>query len=133
MSAFFCKKSMIFGQNSTFTQRNSVRLVSQIFQFCFPFLEYERSLLMKICFTDYASGIQLPECSKLVENRKNGNDVTISQHDVTINFLKCCFVFLVRFSYGSKFHVNIMTGSGVMTISFFKALTRNLEIRNTPV
>ena len=44
-----------------------------------------------------------------------------------------CFVSLVNFSYWYKFHVNIITGSGVMTISFYKGLTRNLEIGNTPV
>ena len=44
-----------------------------------------------------------------------------------------CFVSLVKFSYWSKFHVNIITGSGVMTIFFYKGLTRNLEIGNTPV
>ena len=44
-----------------------------------------------------------------------------------------CFVSLVKFSYWSKFHVNIITGSGIMTIFFYKGLTRNPEIRNTPV
>ena len=34
----------------------------------------------------------------------------------------------VNFSYWSKFHVNIITGSGVMTIFFYKGLTRNTEI-----
>ena len=42
-----------------------------------------------------------------------------------------CFVSLVRFSYWSKFHVNIITGSGVMTVLFYKGLTRNPEIRIT--
>ena len=32
-----------------------------------------------------------------------------------------------------KFHVSIITGSGVIAISFFKGLTRNSEIRDTPV
>ena len=36
-------------------------------------------------------------------------------------------------SYWSKFHVNIITGSGVMTIFFYKGLTRNPEIRNTSI
>ena len=40
------------------------------------------------------------------------------------------FVFLVNFSYWCKFHVNIITGSEVMTIFFYEGLTRNLEIRN---
>ena len=44
-----------------------------------------------------------------------------------------CFVSLVKFSYWSKFHVNIITGSGIMTIFFQKGLTRNPEIRYTPL
>ena len=32
------------------------------------------------------------------------------------------FVSLVKFSYWFKFHVNIITGSGVMTIFFHKGL-----------
>ena len=46
-----------------------------------------------------------------------------------------CLVSLVKFSYWSKFHVNIITSSGVMTIiiSYDKRLTRNLEIGNAPV
>ena len=43
------------------------------------------------------------------------------------------FVSLVKFSYWSKFHVNIISGSGIMTISFYKGLTRNPEIGNTSV
>ena len=35
MSAFFCKKSVAFGNNSTLTQSNSVRAVLEFFQFCF--------------------------------------------------------------------------------------------------
>ena len=42
------------------------------------------------------------------------------------------FVSLVKFSYWSKFHVNFITGFGVMTIFFYKGLTRNPEILNTP-
>ena len=43
------------------------------------------------------------------------------------------FVSLVKFSYCSKFHVNIITGSGIMTIFFYKGLSRNPEIGNTSV
>ena len=79
------------------------------------------------------SGIWLPDCSKLAINWKNDNNVTIFWHDVTSTFCWCCFVSLMKFSYWSKFHVNIITDSGVMIISFYKGLTRNLEIGNTPV
>ena len=43
------------------------------------------------------------------------------------------FVSLVKFSYCSKFNVNIITGCGVMISIFYKGLTRNPEIRNTLV
>ena len=43
------------------------------------------------------------------------------------------FVSLVNFRYWSKFHVNIITSSGIMTIFFYKGLTWNPDIRNTPV
>ena len=38
---------------------------------------------------------------------------------------------LVNVSYCSKFHVNIITGSRVMTIFLYKELTRNSKIGNT--
>ena len=69
---------------------------------------------------------------RLVINRKNDSDVTIFEHDVIAKFLWRCFVFLVTFSYWWKFHVSIITGSGVMTIYFYKGLTRNPENGNTP-
>ena len=42
-------------------------------------------------------------------------------------------VYLVNFSSSSNFHVNIITSSGVMTIFFYKELTRNPEIGNSLV
>ena len=62
-----------------------------------------------------------------------GNDVTISRYDVICHIFWRCFVSLVKFNYYSKFPLNIISGSGVMTIYFYKGLTRNPEIRNTPV
>ena len=76
------------------------------------------------------SGIRPPDCSKLAKNPKNDNDVTVFRHDLNV---KSCFVSLVKFSYWSKFHVNIITGSGIMTIFFYNGLTRNPEIGNTPI
>ena len=78
----------------------------------------------KVTFAEFMSGIRPPDCSKLTQNPKNDNDVTIFRPDVIVKF----FVSLFKFSYWSKFHVNIITGSGIMTILFSKALTRNPEI-----
>ena len=71
---------------------------------------------------------------RIVPNwNKNINDVTISQHDVIVNFFDVVLFFLSKISHWSKFALNIFTGSGVMTIFFYKWLTRNPEIGNTPV
>ena len=67
------------------------------------------------------------------ENVDFYNNVTIWWNDVIINLFWHCFVSLVRFSYWSKLHVNIMTDFGVMTILYYKGLTRNPEIRNNLV
>ena len=71
-----------------------------------------------------------PDCPKIQKMTMTSqfSDMTSSS-----NFFWRCFVSLVKFSYWSKFHVNIITGSGVMTISFYKGLTRNPEIGNIPV
>ena len=79
------------------------------------------------------SRIRPPDYSKLVKNPKNDNDVTISRHDIIVNIFWRGFVSLLKFSYWSKFHVNIITGSGIMTIFFYKGLTRNPEIGNIPI
>ena len=69
------------------------------------------------------------DCSKLTINWKIGNDFTICRHNVIVNiyiyiyiyilyiyiYIWNCFVSLVKFSYWSKFHVNIITSSGVIT------------------
>ena len=84
-----------------------------------------------VSFTDYASGIWLPDTSKLTINKKN-NDVIIWGHNVIVKHFWCYFVSLVKFSYWSKLHVNICR-SLVWSYDNFLWLTRNLEIRNTSV
>ena len=75
-------------------------------------------------------GIQPPDCSNLAKNLKNDNDVTIFRHDVFVKYFWRCFVSIVKFSYWFKFHVNIITGSGIITIFFYKGLT---EIRKSEI
>ena len=66
-------------------------------------------------------------------NWKNDNNVAICWHDVIVKIFWPCCISLVKFSYWFKFHVNIVTGSRVMTIFFYTGLTRNPEIGNVPV
>ena len=76
------------------------------------FVKQKVTITQNIIFTDPVSGIQPPDCSKLARNPKNDNEVII--------FRRCCFVSLIKFSYWSRFHVNIITGSGTMTIFFVR-------------
>ena len=61
------------------------------------------------------------------------NDVTNFRDDFIVKIFLRCFVYFIKFSYWSKFTVNIISRSVVMTIYFQKGLIRNREIRNTPV
>ena len=64
--------------------------------------------------------------------KKNNNDIIVFRYDIIVIFWRC-FISLVNFSYWSKFHINIITGSGIMTNFFYQGLTRNQEIGKTPV
>ena len=80
------------------------------------------------------SGIRLPGGFKLAINRKKDNDVKTYRNGVTVNFFDVA-VFLLSslLTGGPRFNINIITGSGVMTIIVYKELTRNPEIKNLPI
>ena len=115
VSAFFCKKSVFFGQNNTFTQSNCVKAMIEIFSSTFSFckITINERLLLKdtinenISFTDYVSEIRLPDSSKLVVSWKNNNVVTISQYNVIVKFFDV-FLFLLSC---------LVTGPTFMSIS----------------
>ena len=111
-----------------------MRAVLEVFLVLFSvFVQQKVTVTENITFAESVSGIRSPDCSKLAKNLENDNDATISRNDVNIQFFWHYFVSLVKFSYWSKFCVNIITSSGIMTISFYKGLTRNLEIWNNHV
>ena len=58
--------------------------------------------------------------SKLVKNQKFHNDITIFWHDINVKFFWRWRVSLIKFSYWFKFHINVITGSGVMAIFVYK-------------
>ena len=60
-----------------------------------------KALLMATIFTTFE--LKLVDCSKLVINRKNDNDLTVCWHDLIAKFFWRGFVSLVKFSYWSKF------------------------------
>ena len=71
--------------------------------------------------------------SKLAINWKNINDLIVSWPQVIVKMFCRCFDSLDKFSYWSTFHVNIINGSGFMTIFFYKRLAINSEMEYTPV
>ena len=129
MSAFFLQKISLFRKNVTFRRSNILRAVLDIFSLCSQFLQDKRvSVLVlqtKRPESDFWIAPNWPTIRKITMTSQF-SDMTSSSM-----FLVFC-VFLVNFSYWSKFHVNIITGSGVMTIFCYKGLSRNSGIRISP-
>ena len=95
------------------------------------FARWKVTINENVSFVDHASGIRLPDVCKIghKSEKRHWCHNLPTWPDRQIFF----HVSLVKFSFWSKFLVNIMTGSGVMRIFVYKELTRNPEIRNTPV
>ena len=127
MPAFFSKKLLFFVQKSTFTQSNNVAAVLVLFS---VFIRKKVTITENITFADYISGIRPPDCSKLTKNPKNDSNVTISRHEVIVKFFWRCIVSLAKFSYWSKSHANVITGSGIMIIFFVRDWS---EIRKSEI
>ena len=59
-----------------------MRAVLEILKFCFSVFVRQKVIVNEnVSFTDYMSGLPLPNCFKLDINPKNDNDVTTS--DIT--------------------------------------------------
>ena len=132
MSAFFCTKLPFFVQNGNFTQSNSVRAVleiffSSVFSFCkTKGYYYWKHNFCGLLVRNPTSGLlQIGQKSKKWQWRYNFP--TWRQRQYFWRY----FVSFVKFNYWSKFHVNIVNGSGIMTISFYKGWPdiRKSEIR----
>ena len=62
------------------------------------------------------SRMSLLNSSKLLTNWKSDDDILIWQHNFIVKYFWSCRVSLIKFSYWSKFHVNIITGSGIFLL-----------------
>ena len=106
-----------------------LRLFNSVFSFCkIKGYYWWKCKFYRLCFLYPASGL-LQIGHKLRKWQWRHNLPTWRHRQI---FLRC-FIFVVNFSYWVKFHVNIMTCCGVMTVFFYKGLTRTPEIGNTPV
>ena len=103
-------------KKSPSTQSNGMRAVLETFSHVFGSCKIKGYTINEnVSFRDHTSRIRFPDCSKFAINRRNDNDVKVYRNDLIVNFFYHFRVSLVKFSYQSKFHVNIVTGSRVMT------------------
>ena len=120
MPAFFAKNSVFCPKKYLYSRQQCESCVRDFLVLFSVFVRQKVTINEKISFTDYASRIRILDCPKLAINWKNGNDVMLFRSEAIFKCFWCYFVSLVKFSCWSQFHVNIITGSRVMTISFYK-------------
>ena len=87
--------------------------LSSVFSFCKikGYCQWKYRIY-RVCIQNLALGLL-----QIAHDLKNDNEVTIFWHEIIITFFWGDFVSLVKFSYWSKFHGNIIVG--VMTSSYF--------------
>ena len=56
-----------------------------------------------VSYTDYVSGIQFSNCSKLAKSMKNGNNITAFQHDVPVKRFDIVLLLLSSLVLGPNF------------------------------
>ena len=83
-------------QNNTFTQSNSVRAVLDFLVLFSAFVRKKVDINENISFTGYASGIRLPDCSKLAKIGKMALASSPNFFDVVL--FSCQVKLLVRVS-----------------------------------
>ena len=125
MSASFCKKLAFFVQKSTITQSKCESCVRDFLVLLSVFVRPQVTVTENITSAGSCPESGLQTASNWPKLRKMTMTSQFSDMTSSSNFFWRCFVSFVKFSYSSNFHVNIITGSGVITIFFYKGFTRN--------
>ena len=137
ISAFFGKKLVSFDNNSTFNWSNIVRAVFSdlclfkiFFSSVFTFYKVKGYINGNVSFKYYASGIQLPYCSKFVINWRNKNHISFPRW----RHRQKCFdvvLFLLSSLFSGRSFVSI--SSLVLELWQFIFITDWPEIRRSKV
>ena len=80
------------------------------------------------CVWNPASGLL-----QIGHKSQNDNDVRIFLNCAIVNFFWRCCVLRVKFTHWFKFHINTIISVWLIAIFVCKGLTRNAEIRSTPL
>ena len=114
VSIHFSKISIFWQKYYLYSKQEYESCVGDFLVLFSCFVRWKVTINENVRLKKYASGIWLPDGFKLALNWKKDNDVTIYQHSL-FSFFLTLPVTLVKFIYWSKFHANIMSGSGIMT------------------
>ena len=113
MCAFFWKKNFFWQKYYLYLKQWYETCVKDFIVLFSVFVRQKIIVNENVSFIDHASEIRPPDGCKLAINLKKENDIIICWHDVIIIFFGRCCVSLFKFSYWSKFHVNIIIDFGV--------------------
>ena len=87
--------------------------------FSILFLDFVRYKFQNGRTIDHVSKIEVPDCSKLIINQKNNDEVIICRDNAIVKLFGCCRFSLFKYSYWSQPNANIIIGSEVND-TFFK-------------
>ena len=124
MSGFCCKKLHFLSKKVPLLKAIVCELCWRFFSSAFSFCKakdycYWKHNFCRLCIRNPASRVlQIDQKQKKWQWRRNFP--TWRHRQLFWRY----FVSLVKFSYRSKFHFNIIIGSGITTIFFYKGLTR---------
>ena len=117
ISAFFVKNQHFFANIVPFHKAIvwdlCFRFSSSLFNFCkIKVYCWWKHKFYRLCVRNRASGLLQ------IGYKLKHNGFTVFWYEIIVKVFWHCFVSLVKFSYWSKFHIDIITGSWVMTFTF---------------
>ena len=108
VSIFLAKISIFWKQYYLYSKQYSESCVRHFLVLFSVFLRQKVNVNENVRFSDYASRIRLPDCSKLAMNRKMTMTSQFAVVTSSLRFFLDCFVSLANVSYWLKFHLNII-------------------------
>ena len=86
ISIFLQKISVFSSKKYLYSKQQRESCVRDFLALFSVFIRKKVTVTENITFADLVSRMRPPDCSRLVKNRKNDNDVTIFRHDVNVKF-----------------------------------------------
>ena len=101
VSIFLQKNSVFYLKKYLYSKQYCENCVRDLLVLFSVFVRQKVTVNENVHFTDYASGIRVPDCSKLVMHPKTGNDSAICWCDVIAFFFFFFFDVVLFYRYGN--------------------------------